>query len=744
MRVRAAGIVAVMGWVVACTTPDAPAGPKAVVSPVAPVMSVAVPTGGLTGFRFEPPMVRGPSPKGPGTFDATLLDLLSVEICQWSGTACVGAPVRRITSADGPPAGLTVNKNAEVYRALWNSALDVLDPTKDYRIRVLGSGTEIGYANIDVVSPSSSNVTQPGWMRVVQGSTVPIVFRIETGLGSRVTPSGGTVTLANGAVTLTLPPGAVPNDVLFTVQPATGFPTTPPTVPGTELEFGPNGIVFAKPVTMTIKYDPSKIPSGMVENKLRIHKLINGVWVQQNAGQIDLVNKTVSAQVNGFSTYALLVQLAGGTQADLLPPDVLSFTFFDAASGTFKPTITIDASSADVPVRMRMAMTDNGAGVDYLYLVLRSPTGSQVRLQCYYFSTTAPISGSDTNGEWECSNTWPQYSEAGVYTLWYLQLWDKARNFAFFYASTLTPTTICDTYRPTSCLPSIPQVTVVSSPSDVTAPSVLSFQVSADVQPRSFGSSVSVDVGASGKVIIFGVQMTDNLSGVGAPQNQYTGLVVHVPGGFNYGVICHLAQGTNLAGFWECPWYIPQNSGAMSVVALYPSDRAGNGSGYALGGTYSQQPNGLLCNSANQCLAPPTVQVTSTGDVEAPLLQSVNLSVGSSTSTGTPVTGTVNVSDNLTGATNVLISFTSKTSNQSQYCWASRTTGTATNGTWSCTINFSTFAARGQWDLNVSLYDAALNYRNYLRRATDGFMCYFDNASQQVCTDFGTTTLTLQ
>ena len=47
------------------------------------------------------------------------------------------------------------------------------------------------------------------------GSTLPVTFVVEKGVGARAGAAGGTITLANG-VRLTFPAGALPNDVFIT------------------------------------------------------------------------------------------------------------------------------------------------------------------------------------------------------------------------------------------------------------------------------------------------------------------------------------------------------------------------------------------------------------------------------------------------------------------------------------------------------------------------------------------------
>ncbi len=112
---------------------------------------------------------------------------------------------------------------------------------------------------------------------------------------------------------------------------------------------------------------------------------------------------------------------------------------------------------------------------------------------------------------------------------------------------------------------------------------------------------------------------------------------------------------------------------------------------------------------------------------------------------GTTVTTTLGITDNTSGTATVLVQYFSTTSNQGQVCWAGRIAGTSLNGTYDCQITFSQYAARGQWVLQLVVWDAAGNQRTYSRRASDGYLCYTPiGGGAQVCQDFGQTDLVLQ
>ncbi len=68
--------------------------------------------GGRAGFYFLPPLAPNPIPTG--VFDPSLLPLLSVEICEWSGGAC-GAPVATFDATGTGSETIRLDHDAEHY-----------------------------------------------------------------------------------------------------------------------------------------------------------------------------------------------------------------------------------------------------------------------------------------------------------------------------------------------------------------------------------------------------------------------------------------------------------------------------------------------------------------------------------------------------------------------------------------------------------------------------------------------------
>jgi hypothetical protein len=107
---------------------------------------------------------------------------------------------------------------------------------------------------------------------------------------------GGTLSLLD--VVLEVPAGAVPNDTLFSIF-----------IPDDEVffnEFGTDGLVFMRPVTVTMSYRDADL-TGIDESTIRIG------WLNERTGQwhdmeceVDFVNKVVTGQLEHFSAYGLI------------------------------------------------------------------------------------------------------------------------------------------------------------------------------------------------------------------------------------------------------------------------------------------------------------------------------------------------------------------------------------------------------------------------------------------------------
>ena len=286
---------------VACTDRETT---SPVLSPLSQI-SDAVHSGGNAHFFFLPPL--GPALTGSGTFDASLSPV--VQICVLGTSGCLMPLVAEFTMTSEPGSEtVRVNPADQNYIVNWRTDQFSLDPAKIYRIQVLVAGTMLGFADVDVVGTAkeAKNVQTGQFVPLVNGTTLPIKFRIEVGAVFVVGQTGGSITAQGGNVTLTVSDGALTQPIGITVAPSTGYPSDPGLVLGAEYDFGPTGTKFARPVRLQIAYNPSSIPSGVDENELRLHKVVGGQWVEVFGSEVELGLHAVGGDITSFSQYGVV------------------------------------------------------------------------------------------------------------------------------------------------------------------------------------------------------------------------------------------------------------------------------------------------------------------------------------------------------------------------------------------------------------------------------------------------------
>ena len=214
-----------------------------------------------------------------GIFDATL----SPEVLVYAGDDVVAHFTMQGAGSDR----IKLDLQNESYHVNWQPAKG---STGSRRVVVRVADQPIDYFNVDVTNRA----------------TLPIKLRIEQGaLNLTVQPvgtDGGTIEAAGAE--LEIPAGAVSGDTPITVERSEPSATDTRVV-GDVYEFGPEGVTFTVPVTITLPYDPADLPAGVSPRLLRLHTLVNGRW-QVVPGSVDAENHTVSGSTTHFSTWAVL------------------------------------------------------------------------------------------------------------------------------------------------------------------------------------------------------------------------------------------------------------------------------------------------------------------------------------------------------------------------------------------------------------------------------------------------------
>ena len=169
----------------------------------------------------------------------------------------------------------------------WSSS----DDSKVTVVAGLVTGIAIGSANITASS---------------EGKTGSVTVTVKD--GGLVSAGGTTFSAQGGAVNVTAPAGAVTQTSSVTVGPAATTPPSTRLLAGTAFDFGPPGLTFAQPVTITLKYNPALVTSGNSEGELQLYEVVGSAWRVVTGSIANVSEKTVSGAVSRVGTYAVMTR----------------------------------------------------------------------------------------------------------------------------------------------------------------------------------------------------------------------------------------------------------------------------------------------------------------------------------------------------------------------------------------------------------------------------------------------------
>jgi hypothetical protein len=95
-------------------------------------------------------------------------------------------------------------------------------------------------------------------------------------------------------------------DTALTVEPASGYPADAGLVPDAVYTLGPSGLTFAKPIELTLKYDPARVPAGIEPTSLRLATVVGSAWEAVAGSTVDTTAKTVTGAVSHFSSFGIV------------------------------------------------------------------------------------------------------------------------------------------------------------------------------------------------------------------------------------------------------------------------------------------------------------------------------------------------------------------------------------------------------------------------------------------------------
>src|SRR2546423_7682065 len=191
--------------VAACASSDRPTGPQS-----RPEFNIsdAVHEGGTPGFYFLPPMVARPT--FSGTFDSgisTLNPQLALcDVTNGTDPICGGAaePPAVIVFTTTSAPRITLDSATTQYHVNWVTKGPAFLAGHTYRVHVTagasGARRELGFADVLLTSTpgQARNVASGDLIVLNDGATLPIHFRIETGIPGSLALSAPTASVAVG------------------------------------------------------------------------------------------------------------------------------------------------------------------------------------------------------------------------------------------------------------------------------------------------------------------------------------------------------------------------------------------------------------------------------------------------------------------------------------------------------------------------------------------------------------------
>lgn len=258
--------------------------------------------GGNSGFFFLPPMV--PHPEYSGTFDADQ----SPEVTITGADLSILFTMQPVEDAEY----IRVDEQDECYIVNWHLNNYELQDGAVYRITVSVDGSSLGFADVQVFASGKElrNSATLDTIAIKDGRTLPVKFRIEQSDCVYTIPPDEevTITTPDNLVNMDIPANAVDENTTISIEPVEPdeIQRNMGVLPGTMIDFGPDGLVFNTSVTLTITYDETALPAGIDEESLvLLHEKIEGIWEVLHSSQVDAANNTVTAPINGFSNYSI-------------------------------------------------------------------------------------------------------------------------------------------------------------------------------------------------------------------------------------------------------------------------------------------------------------------------------------------------------------------------------------------------------------------------------------------------------
>jgi hypothetical protein len=163
-----------------------------------------------------------------------------------------------------------------------------------------------------------------------------------------VTPAGGVYLYRGGQISLTVPANAVTTNTPIEIQspPSVAVPVDAGVLPDTTYQFTPT--TFAASATLALGFDPSDLPSGVAETRLRVVRLsTSGTWVNQTA-TLDAQNDRLTLSTTTLGVFAIRIDGFPTTGSTATATTATASTATTATTSTTATTATTATTGGNV------------------------------------------------------------------------------------------------------------------------------------------------------------------------------------------------------------------------------------------------------------------------------------------------------------------------------------------------------------------------------------------------------------
>lgn len=221
------------------------------------------------------------------------------------GTGPVQEPVASVTLTGAPAGVVLAGSTVQLTATPLSASGTALQRTVTWASADTTIATVSGTGSVSVVGVGNVTITARADAREASAT-------LDARTGGELGPAGGTLALLGGRITLAVPAGGLEGAMTMLFRPAVSPPADARLAPGTAFELtGPPNLFFVTPATLTLAYDPARLPAGVPGANLQLYRLtftpgIGTYWMLVRGSRAVAGTNTVTGSIDSGGTFALV------------------------------------------------------------------------------------------------------------------------------------------------------------------------------------------------------------------------------------------------------------------------------------------------------------------------------------------------------------------------------------------------------------------------------------------------------